>query len=191
MQTIPPQVPAVAASLTADPSLARPQVQGRRVSRAGSVVMLVGFMTFSAAMFVAADNVYMLFVGHAYNVGESNLFSGYTGLLTGLGVLLIAIGWVTDRAATRTALLANRPRSSDSSWIPGLVVTLTGVALIVAFELFTAALEFGSYYGVNLGASNTTLVVGYSGEALGILVLGIGWFIHHWFSLSRIESARG
>jgi hypothetical protein len=151
--------------------------------------MLVGFLTFSAAMFLAADNAYNLFIAQNLNFRENDLIGGYSGLLTALGILLIAIGWVTDQASTRKALLANRPGHSESSWIPGMVIALTGVALIVLSELYVAALEFGSYYGVTLGASSTTFVEEYAGEAVGILVLGIGWFIHHWFSLRRIETA--
>ena len=183
---VPPTAPSPYAGLGFTPATNRSM--SRRIARVGSVLILFGLLMVSAAALLLAYEFYQFATQRPFQFNETNLIAGFEGLLGGVGVLLIAFGWVVDQNATRRTILAG-PVARQG--VVGVIAALLGVVLIVVVEFYGAYVDFAAYYGITGIVTNWTFVYEEIALGAGIALVAIGWFVYHLNTLRRLESTPG
>lgn len=185
----PPTAPSPYVGLGLTPADNRPV--SRRITRVGSVLILFGLLMVSVAALLVAYEFYQFATQRPFQFNESNLIGGFEGLLGGVGVLFVAVGWVVDQNATRRTVLAHPAASRGGVGAAGLVTALLGVVLIVVIEFYGAYIDFAAYNGITGIVTNWTLVYEEIALGAGIILVAFGWFVYHLDTLRRLESSPG
>lgn len=159
------------------------------VPRTGSVLILSGLV----AIGVAA-----ILIGYYYTLPIGDLISNTTAvtilyssssLLAGIGVILVAVGWGVDQKAVRALTPPGPSYRPGARWVGRLVLIPLGAACIAGVEFYFVAISWAALKGVYLYVTEDTLGVLEYVIGLGVLLLAVGWFLHHADTLRRLESS--
>jgi|GEM_PF-6626894 len=160
----------------------------RRISRTGSVLLLLGLTLVSVGILLVAAEYYALISGQfATDFKLLDLYGAGTGILTAFGIVLVGTGWALDQRAVAWAAGPQRSRGPDSETIAGLVTFAVGVSLIAAWGVYSAYSALSSYYQIGLNPWKWTEVTLEVMLGIGVLLIAIGWFVHHLGVLGRME----
>jgi hypothetical protein len=161
-----------------------------RISRTGSLLVASGVILIAAGFFLLAEELYLIFsrVSIQNFQQTTELYAAGQAILTALGIVLVGTGWSLDQRAIDRAVDPRRLQHRSIGMVAGLVILAVGVGLIAGYGLFSAYLDLSAYYQIQLNLSWWTEVDLEVMLGTGVLLVGLGWFVHHLGGLTRLEN---
>ena len=160
----------------------------RRIARTGTILLFGGVMLFALGEVFVALQTYVFFANPSFStIDQSELYTAIGALLTLLGAVIAAVGWVVDQGVVARATTAWGRFTYGSRWIAGVALVLVGAGLVAVCSGFSAYVAFTAYYQVTLNLWRYTFVVFEFVLAFGYLFIGVGWLVQHVARLEQLE----
>lgn len=158
-----------------------------RPSYLGPILFVTGLGLLSIDFFLSAWVYYAVYHSTSINSFQwIDLAFGVGELLTAIGCLLAATGWVLrTRQSYRPRVGSDSDRRRSRSAI-GEAIVLLGAVVIAGAVAYLGTLEFAQYYNLNVNEPWWIYSVLNTAEGAGIVAVAAGWLIH--FSGTTRES---
>jgi hypothetical protein len=149
----------------------------------------------AVSVLVTGIQEYLLTTGYYNSINgfqQFDLVAGIADLLLGFGVIVAGIGWILDRRMIDGARgLSSLPELRFRAMLGHFIIAL-GAVVLAFVALFWAYLELCVYYTISITwLPDWTLAALELVAGVGILVLAIGWMVHHSAVLTWTERHPG
>jgi len=163
--------------VVSSPGIAFPS---RRPSRIGPILFVSGLVLVSANFFLSAWAYYDVFNSTSISSFQSiALAFGIGEILTAIGALLAATGWVVGKRESARFHAESTAQELSPLLGVGQAIVLVGAIMIAAASVYLGALELAEYLNVTVTEPWWTFPLFYSIEGAGIVALACGWWAHH------------
>jgi len=144
-------------------------------------IFFAGWVLIAISFFIVAAEEYQLISSPPsfQNFNQIELYPAVESIMDALGVTMVGLGWVLSWPAapqilgTPGATMRN-PRSTLS-----YVTVFLGIACVAGFSLYEAYVNLAQYFEVPIHLWMWSVVALEIVLGLGILLVAIGWLIHH------------
>lgn len=145
----------------------------------GPILFVTGLVLLSGDSFLSAWAYYEVYTSTSISFFQSiDLAFGAGEVLTAIGVLLAATGWVLGKRQSSPRRADSSPERTGSLLGVGHGVVLLGAVLIAGATAYLGTLDFAQYYNMPLNEPWWTSSLLYVVEGVGIVALAGGWLIH-------------
>ncbi len=143
----------------------------------GVLVVSIGFLINAASSYWEATSLQPFNPNFNFKLYEQELAASY--FVIGVGVLIVAIGWVlSQRGSSASGATLGYRRATRE--LVGMILVLTGASLVAGWTVFLGAVEWASVSGVNLHLPDWFIALDGLFVGLGLLLWGAGWFGYRW-----------